>query len=246
MKLEAYAVTQSSIVTLAPAPARRAWMDRTPERFANRCLPLMIANQAGWFVTLTEPVEVCWSGSDALEGVEITGSARAQGNVTSHFGCGIVTFKLPFLFRTEPGYNLLVRGPPNLPKDGIAPLEGVVEADWAIAPFTVNWQLTRPRLRVRFEAGDPVALLVPTRRGELEAFTPTLREMDEDPALGADYRAWRAGREGFIEGLSARDEATVKAGWQRDYFLGKGPRDQGAPEHQTKLTLAGFEKPGKR
>ena len=245
MKLEAYAVTADSIVTLAPAPARRAWMDRTPERFANRCLPLMIANQAGWMVTLTEPATVTWSGEGAIDGVEVTGSERVRGNVASHFGCGIVTFKLPFLFRTEPGYNLLVRGPANAPKDGIAPLEGVVEADWTIAPFTMNWQITRARTPIHFAAGEAVAMLVPARRGELEAFTPALRELDEDKQLGADYRAWRAGRDTFIEGLRVGEEGAVKAGWQRDYFPGKGPGERAAPEHQTKLVLGGFERRGK-
>src|SRR3712207_8402233 len=31
----------------------------------------------------------------------------------SHFGSGILTWNLPFLFRTPPGYNLHVRGPAN-------------------------------------------------------------------------------------------------------------------------------------
>ena len=35
---------------LIAAPADRDWMDATPNRFANRCLPLRIAAQAGWFV----------------------------------------------------------------------------------------------------------------------------------------------------------------------------------------------------
>ncbi len=124
MKFEAYVVSTQSIVTLAPAPARREWMDQTPQRFANRCLPLMMANQAGWFVTLTEPVEFSWSGEEGLHEIKVFGSERAQENVTSHFGSGIVTFKLPFLFRTPAGYNLLARGPANLFKDGIAPSKG--------------------------------------------------------------------------------------------------------------------------
>src|SRR5579871_5256413 len=115
MRLDAYEVTADPIVTLSPAPARRAWMDRTPERFANRCLPLMMANQAGWSVTLTEPVEVEWSGREGHGEVDVYGSARVKENVASHFGSGIVTFKLPYLFRTEPGYNLLARGPANWP-----------------------------------------------------------------------------------------------------------------------------------
>ena len=241
MRLDAIAVTADSIVTLSPAPAGRAWMDRTPERFANRCLPLRMANQAGWWVTLTEPVEVEWSGRDGHGQVEVHGSARVQESVASHFGSGIVTFKLPFLFRTEPGYNLLARGPANLPRDGIAPLEGLIETDWSVAPFTMNWQITRPRTRLRFEAGEAVAMLVPVRRGELEAFAPRRFALDEDPEMAAAYRAWREGREGFLRDLSAGEEEAVKAGWQRDYFLGGGRGEGEVQGHQTKMVLGGFE-----
>jgi hypothetical protein len=241
MRLDAYAVSESSIVTLAPASARRAWMERTPERFANRCLPLMIANQSGWLVTLTEPVEVEWSGRDGQGEVDVHGSERVKENVASHFGSGIVTFKLPFLFRTEPGYNLLARGPANLPRDGIAPLEGLIETDWSFAPFTMNWQVTRPRTRLHFDAGEAIAMLVPQRRGELEAFTPRLHRLDGDAEVAAAYRTWREDRDAFLRDLSAREEEAVKAGWQRDYFLGRGPGEREAPAHQTKLALRGFE-----
>lgn len=242
MRLDAVVVTEESIVTLSPAPARRAWMDRTPERFANRCLPLMMANQAGWLVTLTEPVEVEWSGRDGHGEVDVFGSARARENVSSHFGSGIVTFKLPFLFRTEPGYNLLARGPANLPRDGLAPLEGLIETDWSVAPFTMNWQITRPRTRLGFAAGDAIAMLVPARRGELEAFTPRLRALSDDPEMAAAYRAWREGRDAFLRDLSAGEAAAVEAGWQRDYFLGRGPDDREAAGHQTKMVLGAFER----
>ena len=241
MRLDAYTLTADSIVTLAPSPARRAWMDRTPERFANRCLPLMIANQAGWLLTLTEPVEIAWSGRDGHGEVSVFGSDRVQENVASHFGSGIVTFKLPFLFRTEPGYNLLARGPANQPKDGLSPLEGLIETDWSFAPFTMNWQVTRPGVRLRFEVGEPVGLLVPARRGELEAFAPRRLALDDDAEIAAAYRAWRAGRDTFLRDLSTGQDAAVKAGWQRDYFRGRGADDREVPEHQTKLSLSDFE-----
>lgn len=242
MRLDAFAVTTDSIVTLSPAPARRAWMEATHERFANRCLPLLMANQAGWAVTLTEPVEVEWSGRAGQGEVEVAGSDRVMENVASHFGSGIVTFKLPYLFRTEPGYNLLARGPANLPKDGIAPLEGLVEVDWSFAPFTMNWQITRPRVRIRFDEGDTIAMLVPQRRGELSAFAPRVRELDDDPEIAAAYRAWREDRARFLRDLREGEAHAVEAGWQRDYFLGRGPGDREAPAHQTKMTLAGFRR----
>jgi Family of unknown function (DUF6065) len=242
MKLDAFVLTVDSIVTLAPAPARREWMEKTPQRFANRCLPLMMANQAGWHVSLTEAVEAEWSGNDAITEITVTGGPRVKENVTSHFGSGVLTFKLPFLFRLAEGYNLLVRGPPNLPKDGIAPLEGLVEADWAISPFTMNWKFTRAKHRVRFEAGEPVALLVPERRHALEKFDPLMYDLDDDPDLAADYREWRQSRDSFIGNLHAREEEAVKEGWQRDYFLGRGPGDTVAKQHQTKLSLRSFRR----
>lgn len=235
-------LTASSIVKLSPAPGRREWMERTPERFANRCLPLLMANQAGWFVELTEPVEVEWNGRDGLGDVEVTGSELVRENVASHFGCGIVTFKLPYLFEVEEGYNLLARGPANVFKDGIAPLEGLVEADWSVAPFTMNWKLTRPRQRVRFEAEEPICQLVPQRRRELSEFDPVLVDLDADARVSRQYREWRESRDTFIGDLAAGREEVVRAGWQRDYFLGRAPGGAQAPEHETKLSLRPFRR----
>lgn len=242
MKLEAYEVSTESIVSIAPAPARREWMERTPQRFANRCLPLMMANQAGWFVTLNEPVEIEWSGDDGIGEIKVFGSKKAEENVASHFGCGIVTFKIPYLFRAPTGYNLLARGPANLFKDGIAPLEGLIEVDWSIAPFTMNWKITRPRHRIRFEEGEPVCMLVPERRGALEKFEPVILALDDNPELAAEYRAWHKNRGKFITDLNAFEEEAVKAGWQRDYFLGRGPGGEKIPQHQTKLELRAFRR----
>jgi hypothetical protein len=43
----------------------------------------------------------------------------------------------------------------NSPKDGIAPLTGVIETDWLPYPFTMNWQMTRPG-SVRFDKDEAV------------------------------------------------------------------------------------------
>lgn len=231
-------------MALVPAPGRREWMDRTPERFANRCLPLLMANQAGWFLELVEPVEIEWNGGDGLGDVAVFGSERVKANVASHFGCGIVTFKLPYLFRTEPGYNLLARGPANVFLDGVSPLEGLVETDWSIAPFTMNWKVTSPNRRIRFHEGAPICMLVPQRRHDLESFDPLVADLDDDPSISSEYRKWRESRDRFITDLAARDEDTVRAGWQRDYFLGRSPGDTPAPQHQTKLAVKPFARKG--
>lgn len=64
-------------------------------------------------------------------------------------------------------------GVPNLAKDGIAPLEGVVETDWLSFTFTMNWIFTRPG-RVRFEADEPFCFITPVNYRAIEAFEPTI------------------------------------------------------------------------
>lgn len=241
--LVAHRVVGEPLLSIVPGIARRDWMEATTHRFANRCLPLRIANQAGWVFSLPEPFEVEWSGGDDLDQVSVFASDRIRKIAASHFGHGILTFQMQFLFRTEPGYNLLVRGPANLPKDGIAPLEGIIETDWTAATFTMNWQITRPHHRIGFAAGEPIGMLVPVRRGELETFVPELHRLNDDPELAPRYLAWRNERRNFIRALEEGEEAALRAGWQRDYMLGRDPHSEAAAsQHQTKLLLRPFLK----
>jgi hypothetical protein len=70
-----------------------------------------------------------------------------------------------------------------MPKDGIAALEGLLETDWTVATFAMNWKFTRPGHAMRFEAGEPIAMIVAMRRGELEKFRPMVREAASAPAM---------------------------------------------------------------
>ena len=46
-------------------------MDATSNRFANRCLPLRIAAQAGLFVLNSHAVRLTWNGGNATSDIEI-------------------------------------------------------------------------------------------------------------------------------------------------------------------------------
>src|SRR3954447_4687991 len=157
--------------TVEPASRWRGWMNDTDERWANRCLPLLIANESGWVLLNSHAFSAVWSGGRDPGATAIDFEAddvMTPPPVSSHFGYGVITWVVPYLFRTPPGYNLLARGPSNWPKDGIAALDGVIETDWAVATFTMNWKLTRPGQAVRFDVGEPFCFVVPQRRGELE------------------------------------------------------------------------------
>jgi len=239
--LTAYRVNRSMAMPLVPASREREWMEATDRRFALRCLPLLVANQAGWFLLSAHTVRATWAGGKGAASlrVELLGGDPPCPAV-SHFGHGILTWHVPYLFRTAPGYNLLVRGPANWPRDGACPLEGLVEADWSYATFTMNWQVTRRRCPVTFAAGDPIAMLVPQRRGELEAFRPEIRDIERSPAVREPYEEWAEDRAWFNSELRRPGSEARRQEWQKHYFQGSSPVQARVPGHQTRLSLAEF------
>lgn len=240
-ELFAYPIGDGEPMPLVPASSTRAWMNATDQQFANRCLPLLMANQAGWFILNTHPFRVFWDGGERLASIRIVYLDDPPGYpATSTFGYGIVTFTVPYLFRTSPGYNLLVRGPANWPKDGTLALEGLVETDWAAATFTMNWKLTRPDCLVTFDRGEPICMVVPQRRGELEAFQPAIGDLRNEPELGHDHRRWAESRRRFIAVTKSGLRGPGQRLWQKHYFHGTSPAGPVAPEHQTRLKLRTF------
>jgi hypothetical protein len=222
---------------LVRASSRREWMDRTLRKTAYHCLPMVMANQAGWFLLSGHTIKVRWSGEDALDAVTIYVTEGSEPYpASSTFGRGIVTFHIPYLFRTPPGYNLAVRGPANWPRDGAYPLEGLVETDWSPATFTVNWQITRPDHTVVFKRGDPIAMLTPQRRGELELFSPVVQDLADDPPIDRKYQEWARSRRQFI----GTTHVLPAVAWQDHYLRGVEPDGSNAPEHQKVLHLQPF------
>ena len=247
--LIAYETAPRDGFALVTAPHDRDWMDTTPDRAAYRCLPMLMANQSGWWVLCPATVRVKWDGGATLGAIEMqrwqpADQADDPGPEhrwpTSHFGSGIITWTLPFLFRTPPGYNILVRGPANCPKDGIFPLEGLVETDWAVATFTMNLKITRPDHWITFEQGEPIAMIVPQRRGELEEFAPQIVPISDDPALETAHAHWGESRDRFNEARKVPESEAAKEAWQKHYFQGNTPDGGVAPEHQTRLRLQEF------
>jgi hypothetical protein len=191
-ELVAYYFGERPRIEIVPAERSRAWMLATTKSFANRCLPLLVANESGWWFRNRHAFIATWNGGQAPTDTEIVfdDGRSHSGGPNSSFGYGIISWTVACVFRTPPGVDLLVRGPANLPKDGASALEGLVEADWIEATFTMNWKLTRPGLAVRFEAGEPFAMVLPQGRNELERYTPLLRPLSEEPELERRVRAW--------------------------------------------------------
>lgn len=228
---------------LRPASPRREWMDATPEAFAYRCLPLNIANAHGWEVGSPVACTARWNGGTGTDAVEVRAEADAPPHKVpvSLFGDGVLTFHVEGIFRTPPGWNLWVGGPPNAAKDGIAPLSGIIETDWSPFTFTMNWRFTRPGEWVAFARGEPIAFFFPVERGRVETFTPRFAPLDSDPDLAAQFAEWNAARTAFHREMAENPPAEGSAKWQKFYYRGTDAAGcPGAADHQTKVRVKGW------
>jgi hypothetical protein len=226
---------------LHPAPVRRDWMDASPQGFAYRCLPMTIANSHGWVVLGESSFDAVWNGGDRASDIALKFQHEATPAPVSHFGSGVLTFHIDMLLRTPPGMNLWVSGPPNAPKDGIFPLTGIVEADWAPMTFTMNWRFTRPFHSVRFVAGEPICFFFPIPRDLIRETRPETRPLAGEQALHTAHQAWRDARGAFNKGLKQEGSAAQSQGWQRHYHRGEDNAGQGASHgHETRIQARPF------
>ncbi len=225
--------------TIRRAPLARAWMDAFPNRWPCRCLPMTIANQAGWELVLPASFVVTWDGAPEPEALRIEFDEETElyaPQIRTHFGGGILTIAPPLLFRTRASVGLFVRGPCNHWVDGAAALDGWVESWGLEANFTMNWRITRPDHPVRFERGEPFCLIQPCDVGLLERMRPTLKDLADDPDLEASFRRWSERRFAF-------DELRPSGRSQHTYTQGRNEAADTVPDHRTSLNLREFTPP---
>ena len=234
--------TSGEPAKIVAAPVERAWMDRTEQGFAYRCLPLNIANAHGWLLLNTAPFVAQWDGAQGLEAIRLSAAGVGEPLLaSSHFGSGVLTFSVNALFRTEPGYDLMVTGPLNEPKDGLQPLTGIVETDWSPFTFTMNWKFTRKSTPIAFERDEPFCMIFPLKRGLIENIEPEIRALESDKEVCEAYTAWAASRREFNSALQLPGSEAQAQKWQKDYLRGKASLGAAPPDHRTRLRLAEFK-----
>jgi Family of unknown function (DUF6065) len=227
---------------IVAAPVERDWMDRTDQGFAYRCLPLNIANAHGWHLLNPVAFVAQWNGASEAGAVDLFAHAADSPLLaSSHFGYGVLTFNVNALFRTEPGYDLLVTGPLNQPKDGIQPLTGMVETDWSPFTFTMNWKFTRKHSPIAFERDEPFCMIFPLKRGLVEEVEPEIRAIETDKEVCEAYFAWANSRRDFNKELRLAGSPAQAQKWQKDYFRGKASFGTAPGDHRTKLKLREFK-----
>lgn len=160
----------------------------------------------GWVLLCPQAFTASWNGGERAEDVEIAWEGATAGDrppetafVRSILGSGRLTFYPGYQFKTEGGHVLWLRGPVNAPKDGLAPIESVVDASLLPCTVSVDWQFTRPHQTVRFAAQEPFATLLLVPRAGLESVTVEVVERESDTE--AHERAFQA----MVDGPALND-----------------------------------------
>jgi len=224
---------------IRPARPKRDWMDRTPENYVYRCIPLSAANTMGWELLNPVDCEFRWNGLTPQEQLFVYQQRKMRFGPRSHFGSGVVTWDLPFLFRTPPEYGLVVTGPANHEKADITPLDGFIRTDWLPFPFTMNWRITSPDKTIRFDEGEPIARIFPYPLGLLDEMNLELHDLSENPEFEKEFNQWSTQRQNSYR-KRQQSAKTMQPGqefdrnqfWNRQYAKGAGA-DSAQLKHQT-------------
>jgi hypothetical protein len=154
----------------------------------------------------------------------------------SNFCRGVLTFDVPIIFRTEPGYQLMVSGPSNEFKDGASPMFAIIEAEWLNYTFTMNYQLTRPGLTVTWEKDEPFCQIAVVPSLIQESVEPVWRRIGDNPEIQAELAVLTGLRNDF-RAKQDRGDPDTRQGWQRYYFTGRHPDGRAEPSHRNKMRL---------
>jgi hypothetical protein len=225
---------------LKPARSRRDWMDAFPDRHAYRCLPISIANSFGWEVVSPCDLRIDYNGGPLASDLRISaedGYELVDHLAASNFTHGILTLHTGYIFRTEPGWSLLATGPINEPKDGMAPLTGLIETDWLPYPFTMNYQLTRPGT-FRISKGEAFCHVLPIMGEPVEHAEVEILAIEAEQDLKERMDGFAARRGKLLQAGVTPDPMAVREAWGREYFRGKLADGTSAPRHTHKLRLA--------
>jgi hypothetical protein len=203
-----------------------------------------MANQMGWIIECPVTFWAEWNGNsnhvNAIRfGFHECDHPSVHTRIISQFGSGIITFSMPWLFRTLPpegqtweqcgGPNgLMVRGLPNHCKFNCHPLEGYVETWHLNFTFTMNWKITEPNIPVLFEKDEPICFLHPCSIGTLDQTAPVIEQMP--PQVADEFEKWKRSRGAFNADPFRRPEE-----WQKNYMRSQDPG------HRTHIALKSFK-----
>lgn len=165
-------------------PARREWMDETPEKHAYMCFPLNLTNRLGWGISFPEDIKFVWDGitDGSPDHVKVLKGERFvhpdRGNATISFTTGLK-------FTTDKTTSMLTMPVPNLFVRGAQCYTTLISTSFYFHMLPIAWRITEPNVEITIPAGTPVASVLPISLTDLQENYEL--EIDETPA---DHIYW--------------------------------------------------------
>jgi hypothetical protein len=253
MKIKAFFTTKDlcNRYLISQQPQTRKWMEWNAEVITAdgktiiqetgriyKCLPVKIANQIGWQIECPIDFECLWEGGVDIESLKIRfkdeDSSIFRREIKSHFGNGILTFSIPYIFSTPRNYSLYVRGPTNYYKEYCQYLDAVIESDWLMYSFTYNIKIHKPNTIISFKKGEPLFCFIPINLSKINNSNIEILNINTNPKLAECFGMYSWARHAsaqyfyktkdkFISEDSKSEEQIKNGFWMKDYFLGRSP-----------------------
>ena len=180
--------------------ARRQIFDNG-HSFAYKCVPLVEANKFGYELFVKEDIVIEWNGQQEKNDVIVH-----SGPGYSHFGIGTFTLGNIGIWKTPPGYDLLLTPSPNSDTmDKFYALSALIETDWLNYPWFLSIRLTRPG-KITIPAETTLANVMLIKRFKEES-APEIIEYDENDPVHVERLVWQEERNKRHEAIYAKGKS---------------------------------------
>lgn len=172
---------------IEPASIRREWMDKTYNKLAYKCTPLVDAMSNGWEIRLPHDVIVKWNGlSEGIEGESANNVSILSGEfyngikvASNDTGVGAITFTFNLVAETDNEHYLTVSGPLNYPFKDASPLTGLLRSNrFMDHPLQVTWKINAANKEILFPKNMPVCFITINKKNIAEVTDVEIREID--------------------------------------------------------------------
>jgi hypothetical protein len=174
---------------IEPASVHRDWMDKTYNKLAYMCTPLLDAMSNGWEIKLPQDVVVKWNGiSEGIEGEDSNNISIISGEfyegikiASNDTGVGAVTFVFNLVAETDDDHCLTISGPPNYIFSDAEPLTGLLRSNrFMDHPLQITWKINVANKEIVFPKGMPVCFISIHKKNTTEETDIEIKQMNSD------------------------------------------------------------------
>jgi hypothetical protein len=174
---------------IEPASIRRDWMDKTSNKFAYKCTPILDAMSNGWEIKLPQDLIVRWDGpSDELREHYAPPVSIISGQfykdiqvATNETGSGFITFVFGFIAETDDDHYLTISGPPNYIFKDAQPLTGLLRSNRVLHhPLQITWKINTENKEILFPKGMPLCFISIHKKHTTELTDVEIRQTNKE------------------------------------------------------------------